>query len=484
MSTVARPTGLERVRTLWAMWREERTNPAPFYTLLAAEAAEALDHRYGPLRGRTVIDLGCGPGFYTRALRDRGADVIPIDNSEAELRLAGEPVEGAVIADAGALPLDDESVDGAFCSNLLEHTPDTPAVIREIERVLRPGGWAYISWTNWYSPWGGHDMSPYHFLGPTLGPRLYVRRHGQPRKNPYGDGLWAVHVGPTLREVRGRPGLEVLRVEPRYWPKLAFIARVPGLREIAMWNCVIHVRKRPDAPPRPPAEVPGWLSDGQAALLHESARRVPIGGRIVEIGSYRGRSAIVLARAAAPSVEVVAIDPHAGNDRGPRQWEGTPDEGESDHRAFLGNLERHGVAGRVRHVRRFSSQAHDAVADPIDVLYVDGAHRYTPALADVRDWGARVRPGGTLLVHDAFSSVGVTFALLRAMAVSRGWAYRGRVGSLARYERTGASPAANLAGHLGELPWFARNLLVKAALVARLAPVARALGHRDGPWPY
>jgi SAM-dependent methyltransferase len=240
-----RPRGLERVRTLWRLFRAEQTNPAPFYRLLAAESAEDLDRRHGGLRGRTIVDLGCGPGFYTDALRALGAEVIPVDNDPDEMSMVGAPPSGALIADAGALPLADESVDGAFCSNLLEHTPSAAPVIAEMERVLRPGGWAYISWTNWYSPWGGHDMSPYHYLGPRLGPRLYVRRHGPPRKNPYGAGLWACHIGPTLRVVQAHPRLRIDRVEPRYWPRLAFITKIPVLREFLTWNCVIRLHKVP-----------------------------------------------------------------------------------------------------------------------------------------------------------------------------------------------------------------------------------------------
>jgi SAM-dependent methyltransferase len=236
--------GLARVRQLWTLWRNEQADPEPFYAVLAREAVADLDARYGPLAGQVVADLGCGPGIYTRAFRAAGAETIPVDASEDELRLAGEAPEGYVIADAAALPFADASIDGAFASNLLEHAADTAGIVREIERVLKPGGWGYISWTNWYSPWGGHDMSPYHFLGPARGPRLYERRHGPPRKNRYGEGLFAVHVGPTLKLVRERPGLEIERVEPRYWPKLRFIAAVPGLREVAMWNCVIRVRKR------------------------------------------------------------------------------------------------------------------------------------------------------------------------------------------------------------------------------------------------
>jgi SAM-dependent methyltransferase len=244
VETPAPPTGLRRARMLWRLWRRERTDPVPFYRLLAAELAVELERVYGPLAGQRIADLGCGPGFYTDALRAHGAEVLPVDNDVAEMSYAGTPPDGAIVADAERLPLEEGSLDGVVCSNLLEHTPDAPAVIREIERVLRPGGWAYISWTNWYSPWGGHDMSPYHYLGPRMGPRLYERLHGPPRKNPYGDGLWAVHVGPTVRYVRGRPGLRVERVEPRYWPWLRAVCAVPGLREVATWNCVIRARRR------------------------------------------------------------------------------------------------------------------------------------------------------------------------------------------------------------------------------------------------
>src|SRR4051794_26924227 len=238
-----RPQGLRRLRTLWRLWRRERTDPEPFYRLLAAEAADDLERRYGPLAGKTIVDLGCGPGFYTEAFRARGANVIPADNDVTELELLGPAPEGAIVADVSHLPIADESVDGAFCSNMLEHTPYVDGVIREIERTLRPGGWAFISWTNWYSPWGGHDISPYHYLGPRLGPRVYERRHGPPLKNAYGAGLWPVHIGPTLRLVRARPRLRIARVEPRYWPWFRFVVRIPVVREVLTWNCVIRAER-------------------------------------------------------------------------------------------------------------------------------------------------------------------------------------------------------------------------------------------------
>jgi SAM-dependent methyltransferase len=243
-SVLERPRGLRRFATLFRLWRREEADPEPFYSLLAAEAADDFERRYGPLAGQRVVDLGSGPGYYTRALREHGADVIPVDNDLGELELAGEAPQGFVLADATALPFEDGSVDGVLCSNMLEHTPDPEAVVAEIARVLRRGGWGYVSWTNWYSPWGGHLIAPYHYLGTRLGPQVHERLHGRPRKHAYGETLWAVHIGPMLRFVRGLPGVEIERVEPRYWPRLAFIVRIPIVREVLTWNCVIRMRKR------------------------------------------------------------------------------------------------------------------------------------------------------------------------------------------------------------------------------------------------
>jgi SAM-dependent methyltransferase len=230
--------------TLWRLFRNEREEPEPFYSLLAERAADDLERRHGPLAGKVVLDVGCGPGYYTRVFRARGAQVVPVDADLAEMEAAGGAPEGALVADAGALPLDDASVDAVFCSNMLEHTPRPYDVVRETERVLRPGGWGYLSWTNWYSPWGGHEIVPYHYLGPQLGPKLYERRHGRPRKNVPGEGLFPVHIGRTLSFVRSRPGLQVDSVEPRYWPRLKPICKVPLLRELVTWNCVIRVTRR------------------------------------------------------------------------------------------------------------------------------------------------------------------------------------------------------------------------------------------------
>lgn len=243
MNPQQRKAGIARGRQLWTLWRNEVEDPDPFYELMATELADRLRADFGPLEGTDVLDLGCGPGYYTRALRDAGAEVTPVDNSEESLTLRGQPVEGARLGDATALEFADGAFGGVVCSNLLEHTPDPASVIREISRICAPGGWIYLSWTNWYSPWGGHDIAPWHYLGTNLGPRVYERIHGRPERNVVGETLWPTHIATVLRDVRDDPSLTILGIEPRYWPSLRFIMRIPGVREVLAWNCVITMAK-------------------------------------------------------------------------------------------------------------------------------------------------------------------------------------------------------------------------------------------------
>lgn len=235
------------------------------------------------------------------------------------------------------------------------------------------------------------------------------------------------------------------------------------------------------------SDIDGWLTDGQIARLYEASASTPAGGGIVEIGSFRGRSTVVLASAAPAGTSVIAIDPHAGNDRGPQEIAGFEAEAATDNQIFEANLTAAGVRDLVTHHRKFSDDAHGDVAGPVHTLFIDGAHRFAPARADIRDWGARVPPGGRMLIHDSFSSIGVTLAILAELVFSGSWRYAGRSGSLTEYHRSPVDLAArprNVAVQLAQLGWFARNVLIKVLIVAKLGRLTRHLGHDQATWPY
>jgi SAM-dependent methyltransferase len=103
------------------------------------------------LKGKRVLDVGCGPGFWARLLIPLGADYTGIDVSPRSVELARRSLElyglrGTVqIGNAEALPFDDASMDAVVSEGVIHHTPDTQACIDEIYRVLRPGGRAAVS---------------------------------------------------------------------------------------------------------------------------------------------------------------------------------------------------------------------------------------------------------------------------------------------------------------------------------------------------
>jgi predicted O-methyltransferase YrrM len=233
--------------------------------------------------------------------------------------------------------------------------------------------------------------------------------------------------------------------------------------------------------------VRGWLTPAQGQELYKRAAQVPAGKRIVEIGSFHGKSTIFLASAAAAGVEVVAIDPHPRDDLPPDVVEGLGDRPYQDAGRFLENLDRTGLRERVTYVHARSVDALDQVPGNVCLLFIDGDHRYRPALDDITRWGARVEENGVMFVHDSFCDTRVTVAQFVALGLSREFRYVGRIGSLAAYVRTNVGSAGrvrNLFGHVWGLTYLFRNVVIKLLITLRLARLTRYLGNPSGEWPY
>ncbi len=92
--------------------------------------------------GRRLLDVGCGTGHHLAQLRDRGYEATGVDGSAEMLEHARVLNPGADIrqADVESLPFPDESFDYVLCVEVLRYLPDPSGCIREIARVLKPGG--------------------------------------------------------------------------------------------------------------------------------------------------------------------------------------------------------------------------------------------------------------------------------------------------------------------------------------------------------
>nr|MDT0659978.1 class I SAM-dependent methyltransferase [Micromonospora sp. DSM 115978] len=250
MSTTATPTSthradLARSVRLFRAFRKEQTDPAHFYGMLAEDTVGQL-RSYTDLDGAVVVDVGGGAGYFADALRGAGARIVCVDCDAGEMSARdGSMPAGGVLGSALGLPIRTGSVDLCFSSNVLEHVPEPFTMADEMVRVTRSGGTIYLSYTNWLSPWGGHETSPWHYLGGHRAAERYRRRHGHPPKNVYGESMFGVSVAETLRWVRRQETAEVVEIMPRYLPRWAWpIVRIPAAREVLTWNLVVVLRKR------------------------------------------------------------------------------------------------------------------------------------------------------------------------------------------------------------------------------------------------
>jgi SAM-dependent methyltransferase len=239
----ARPR-LRRSIELFRAFRAEQTDPDRFYGLLAADSLAQLG-AFTDVRGRIVLDVGGGPGYFARAFRAAGATYRTVESNVGELAARSVPEPGSVLGTALALPFRTGAVDVCYSSNVLEHVADPWRMADEMVRVTRPGGLVFLSFTNWLSPWGGHETSPWHYLGGHRAADRYTRRAGHPPKNVFGESLYDVSVRDALTWAKSCPDATLITAFPRYHPSWShWVVRVPGLRELVTWNLALVLRRQ------------------------------------------------------------------------------------------------------------------------------------------------------------------------------------------------------------------------------------------------
>jgi ubiquinone/menaquinone biosynthesis C-methylase UbiE len=96
---------------------------------------------FGALNGKTVLDVGCGKGRFARVLAERypESSIVAFDLAEAMLRHVPPGIRRCA-GSMTALPFRSESCDCAYATESLEHAVDIDAAVREMCRVVRPGG--------------------------------------------------------------------------------------------------------------------------------------------------------------------------------------------------------------------------------------------------------------------------------------------------------------------------------------------------------
>jgi SAM-dependent methyltransferase len=212
-----------------------------FYRLQAADAMAWMQHQGVRFNGQTTaLDLGCGHGLFGLALQELGCSVV-FSDEEKSSRLPDWVfrscnIDRDVLTSLGVY-------DVVICSNVYEHLAKPAQFIQAIPGLLKPGGYFYLSWTNWLSPWGGHEFSPFHYFGASRGHRVFDRISQRPRKHTPFVNLYPTYIGHTMRLIRQVPGVHIIKAAPRYYTELSWIMKLPLLREFLAWNAAILIKR-------------------------------------------------------------------------------------------------------------------------------------------------------------------------------------------------------------------------------------------------
>lgn len=243
----ARRATLTRSVRLLCQFRYEQSDPGRFYGALAGDTAAMVGDLWRAthgesLSGRTLLDVGGGPGYFAAAFTDAGLRYVGVEPDPSEMHAAGPAIAGGtgtfVRASGMALPFADDSVDICLSSNVAEHVPRPWQLGAEMLRVTKPGGLALLSYTVWLGPFGGHEMGLTHYLGGARAAARYARKHGHRPKNDYGSSLFAVSAAAGLSWAENTGA--VVAAFPRYHPRWAWwLTGVPVLREFLVSNLVL-----------------------------------------------------------------------------------------------------------------------------------------------------------------------------------------------------------------------------------------------------
>ena len=172
-----------------------------------------------PLRGKTVLDVGCGGGILSDSMARRGAEVTGIDLSTKALRVAQlhaleAETHGVTYREVSAEALAQErpgTFDVVTCMEMLEHVPDPASVVRACAQLVKPGGWVFFSTIN---------RNPKSFLFAIVGAEYLLRLL------PKGTHEYAKMIRPSELaaycrqaelELQQTKGMEYNPLTERYW---------------------------------------------------------------------------------------------------------------------------------------------------------------------------------------------------------------------------------------------------------------------------
>lgn len=218
MMTNADPKELAKFSELAHKWWDPESEFRPLHQINPLRL-NWITQCAGPLDGRRIVDVGCGGGILSEAMARQGAQVLGVDLAERSLKVAQlhameAGIDNVQYREVAAEVLADEQpgqFDIVTCMEMVEHVPDPSSIIAACAKLVKPGGWVFLSTLN---------RNPKSFLFAIVGAEYLLRMlpagtHEYAKFiRPSELATWCRSAGLDLLQTRG---MEYNPLTKRYW---------------------------------------------------------------------------------------------------------------------------------------------------------------------------------------------------------------------------------------------------------------------------
>jgi len=226
------------------------TNYFAFQKYQAEEVIKEIKKRGINLSKLSVLELAVGIGGYSLTIKEHSKDLTINDIREPYVIKLYPSLNFKKFNVMEKYPFKDNSFDFVFCSSLIEHVNKPEKMLYEIRRVLKPGGYLYLSFPPFYTPIGGHELKPFHLLGNKISLKIYNFLHNKKIKSyenfyvreyaTYGlhkRTIWGV------KKLLKNKGFKISHIWTRFFP--INTANIPLINEFITWHvCFLCKNKK------------------------------------------------------------------------------------------------------------------------------------------------------------------------------------------------------------------------------------------------
>ena len=222
------------------------SNYLAFQKFQAEEIINELKKRNIDLSDMIVLELGAGFGGYSSVFNKYAKELIISDLSEPLVLKTNSYLKFKKVDVTGKFPFGSNCFDFVFSCSLIEHIKHPENMLFEIRRVLKPGGFLYLSFPPFYSPIGGHSVKPFHFLGEKLAIKItnaVKKRNIKSYDSMHGDfGLFRRTIK-SVKKLLRKQGFEIKGIWTRFLPLNT--AKIPFLNEFLTWHvCFLCINEK------------------------------------------------------------------------------------------------------------------------------------------------------------------------------------------------------------------------------------------------